>query len=705
MREPHSFSRLINPRAIAVVGASHDLSRIGGQPLRLLTEFGYRGQVYPVNPKHKEIKGLRCYPNVASVPRPCDVALIALSGAHVTPVVEQCGAAGIPFAVVISSGFSEAGAEGKALQENLLAAVRTAGVRLVGPNCLGVLNVKENIRNGFGGVMRHTFVPGPYAMVTQSGGFGFSVLTTAAYYGVGVNYAISTGNEADVSTLDLTEYFIERDDVQGVFVFMEGVKDGRRLIGLGKRALELGKPIFVWKVGNSDVGRQAAVSHSSRMIAGYELFQAAFRHGGFIEVRETAELLDALKIFRIHRGRMPRSNRTGIVSVSGGAGVLLADRCVEHGLELPPLATTTKDELRTFMAPFASIANPIDATGAGNNDSYASYNRLVSTVLNDPNIDQLIVRIPSSSGTVLAQGLIDVARGSDKPVMVDWPISPGENPVLMQLLEDNGLPCMPSPGRGARALAALNDFARRKRAYDAQLAQPAPRAIAPQALELPKAAATLSERCSKQLLQAYGIPVVAEVLLSGDVIAALEMPPLPFPLAAKIESPQIAHKTEAGAVRLDIRSLDELKTAARDITAAARKFDPNARIEGISVQEMARGLEVIVGAINDPIFGPVVLFGLGGIHTELLKDITHGFAPFDASYAKQMIDGIKGSALLHGFRGSPPLDVEALADTLSRLSLLLADHAERIAEIDINPLFVRTSGQGAVAADALIVLK
>jgi acyl-CoA synthetase (NDP forming) len=484
---------------------------------------------------------------------------------------------------------------------------------------------------------------------------------------------------------------------------MEGITQGRRLIALGERALELGKPILVWKVGNTEVGRKAAASHTSRMIAGYSLFQTAFRRGGFIEIRGTDDLVDTLKLLRVRK--MPRSKRTGIVSPSGGAGVLFADLCIEHGLSVPPLTADTTAELRKFMASFASVANPVDATASGNNDNYASYNRLVGTVLADPGIDQVIVRTPSSSGTVLAQGLIEISRSTDKPILIDWPISPGENLPLMRLYEDNGIPCMLSPDRAVRALAALNEFARKKRDFKARPAAAPPRIIARQALEFPRSAGTLGEHRSKQVLRAYGIPCVAEALLSCDAVATLAIAPLPFPLAVKLESPDIPHKTEAGVVRLNIRDLDELKTAARDIAAAARKHHPNARIDGISLQEMAAGLEVIAGAIHDEVFGPVVLFGLGGIYTELLKDTTQAFAPFDAASARTMIDTIKGGALLHGFRGQPPLDIDALADTLSRVSLLIADHADRIAEIDINPLFVRPAGKGIAAADALIVLK
>ena len=704
-RQQQDFSRLVNPRAVAVVGASNDLSRIGGQPLKLLTEFGYQGKVYPVNPKYPEIKGLTCYKDIASVPKPCDVALVALSSQHVLGVIGQCGAAGIPFVIVLSAGFSEIGGDGIALQEQLIATARRCGVRVIGPNCLGMINLKDNARIGFGGTVQlKTLIPGPSAMVTQSGGFGFGVVATAAYYGVGFNYAISTGNEADVSMLDLVEFFVERSEVESVVMFMEGITDGRRLIAIGERALELGKPILAWKVGNSDVGRQAAASHTARMTASYELYQTAFRRGGFIEVRDMDDLIDAMKAFRARR--LPRGNRVGVITLSGGAGVLLADRCVEHGLDLPKLTDATTSRLRELVVSYASVANPVDATANGYNDNFASYNRVIAAVLADPNVDQVIARSPrGTAAPAWSRAFVEIARASDKPVILNWPTSPDDNADVMQLLEQNDVPCILSPGRTVRALASLNEFAQKKRAFAERPRAAAPRIVANHALDLPSGSGTLGEHRSKNCLTAYGIPVVNEVLLGPDEVERLAQPPSPFPLAVKIESPDIPHKTEAGVLRLGIRSLGELKTAAREILAAARKHDAKARIDGVLVQEMAGGLEVIVGALNDRYFGPVVVFGLGGIYTELLKDVTRRFAPFDVAAANEMIDEIKGAALIKGFRGQPALDRAALADTLSRLSWLIADHADRIAEIDINPLFVRPAGQGVVAADALVVLK
>lgn len=698
------LSRLLNPRAVAVVGASSDLSRIGGQPLRLLTEYGYQGKVHPVNPKHREIKGLACYPDLAAVPKPCDVALVALSAPHVPAVIEQCGKAGIPFAIVLSAGFSEVGAGGKALQEQLIAAARRHNVRVIGPNCLGVLNLRDNVRDGFGGTLQlGTLRPGPIAMVTQSGGFGFGVVAVAAYYGIGFNYAVSTGNEADLTALDLIGYFLECDDVETVVAFLEGVADGRRLIALGERALELGKPILTWKVGNTDVGREAAISHTARLTAGYELYRAAFRAGGFVEIDDIDDLVDAAKAF--HAQRLPKGNRTGVITLSGGAGVLLADRCVERGLTLPQLAPQTGARLREVTVAFASIGNPVDATAHGYNDQFASYNHVIRAVLADPNIDQVIARAPrGGAAAVWARGLLEVLRETDKPLLLNWPSSPDDNGEVMAFLEQHGVPCYVAPGRTVRALAALTGFAEKKRRFESRGRRALQRAAA-RRLDLPGSASTLGEHRSKQCLAAYGVPVTREALLAPAAVEALTGPPLPFPLAVKIESPDIPHKTEAGVVQLGIRDLPSLKQAAREIAAAAREHNPDARIAGVLVQEMASGLEVIVGVVNDPYFGPTVAFGLGGIFTEVLHDITHRFAPFDLDTAREMITEIKGGRLFSGYRGKPALDVEALAQTLARVSWLAADHADRIAEIDVNPLFVRAAGEGVVAADALIVLK
>ena len=389
--------------------------------------------------------------------------------------------------------------------------------------------------------------------------------------------------------------------------------------------------------------------------------------------------------------------------LSGGAGVLMADRCNARGLTLPRLTDKTRETLRGIVVAYASIENPIDTTAQGYNDNFAAYTKTMREVLADPNIDSIVARSPR--GTVAqawAEGLIEMLKGIDKPLLLNWPTSPDDNRAAMDYLEKNGVPCMLAPGRTVDALAALTDFARKRRVFNETRARGGKRAITRQKLDL-SGSGTLGEHASKALLQAYGIPVTGEQLLAPDAVEKLAAAPLPFPLAVKIESADIPHKTEAGVIRLNITSLDGLKQAAREVLAAAKQYKPDARIAGILVQQMVSGEEVILGVVNDPHFGPVIAFGLGGVFTEIMHDVTHRFAPFDVETAKTMIHEIKGVKLLQGYRGKAPCNIDALADAISRLSLLAADHEDRIAEIDINPLFVNANG--VIAADALVVLK
>lgn len=699
-----SLERLLNPRGIAIVGASSDLTRIGGQPIRALAEFGYRGRICPVNPKYTEIRGLRCYPDVASVGQPCDVALVAVPAKFVPQTLEDCGKAGIGFAVVLSAGFREIGDKGLGMQAALDAALAKSGVRLIGPNCQGMMNLTERVYCGFGApFLNPNLKAGTLALVTQSGGFGFGVMGLADAAGIGFNYVISTGNETDIGALDLMEALLERDDVEMIATYMEGVNDGRRLIRIGQRALELGKPILVWKVGNSATGRKAATSHTANLTAGYELYLRAFKEGGFIQVRDVDDLVDAAKAFTARR--LPEGGNAAVISISGGAGVLLADRCEELGINLAPLSDETVGKLREFVPEFSSLLNPIDVTAQAVNDM-SMLNRSVTAVLEDPNIHQVIVFAASLQGAAaekVAHELAAIAQNTSKPMIVGSTALPGSTAEAMAVYAKHRIPCYPTPGRAAIGAAAINEFAAKLRRSRAQ--KPLVRATGLHALDLPALGKTLGERRSKQCLAAYGIPVVREILLDLEEVEMLSEEPLAFPVVAKLDSPDLPHKTEAGAVRVGIRSLADLKRAAREMVVAARRFKPGAGIEGVLVQETASGLEVIAGAVNDPYFGPTVIFGLGGVYSEVLRDVTYRFAPFDLATAREMVQEIKGAELLSGFRGQKPLDVDALAEALSRLSLLAADHADLIAEIDINPLFVREAGQGVAAADALVILR
>ena len=698
------YSRLFNPRAIAVVGASPDAQRIGGQPIPILLESGFAGGIYPVNPKYQKIGDLTCYPNIAAVPRPCDLALIAVAAPLVPGVITHCGVAEIPFAIVFSAGFREVGAKGAALEARLKEAIASSGVRVIGPNCIGTMNLVDRVYCGFGvGFRNPNLKQGPVAFVSQSGGFAYSMVALADHEGMGFNFIVSAGNEVDVTTLDLTADFLERDEVEVMVVYLEGVNDGRRLREIGARALELGKPILTWKAGNTAVGRAAAESHTASMTAGYELYRTAFREGGFIEISDVHDLVDITRAFL--GKRLPRGPNIAIITTSGGSAVLMADECDRHGLRLPRLADATVKAIERYAPKHCSLANPIDLTAqiSGNNESF---NQIVELALNDPGVDQLIVRygtVQGAAGAAWASGLSEIAARAGKPLLVSLGRVPDTASAALQVFERNRIPWILTPTRTAVAAGALHQYAEKQRRYRAAQARAGRRIIARQQVDFAAGAKRLGEYESKRCLAAYGIPIAHELVLTPAAIAALKESPLKFPLAVKIDSLDIPHKTEAGAVRLNVRSLDELKARAAEVVASAKHHKPAARVNGVLLAEMASGIEVIIGVVNDQYFGPVVMFGLGGVFTELLKDVTYRFAPFDIETAREMIAEIKSSALLTGYRGSAALAVDALADAISRVSLLAADHAERIAEIDVNPLFV--SASGVIAADALIVLK
>ncbi len=695
------FSRLLNPRAVAVVGASADLDRIGSQPVRFLTEYGFAGQVYPVNPKYTELAGNRCYPDLASVPKPCDVAIVAVAARHVAATITQCGAATIPFAIVFSAGFREIGGEGIALEQDLKAAIAASGVRVVGPNCIGIMNVAGRAYMGFGPGFRNPDLrQGPVAFVSQSGGFAFSVVGLVDAQGIGFRYIVSGGNEADLGTLDFLDHFLDRDDVEVIVSYIEGIADGRRLRAIGRKALEKRKPILVWKAGNTGIGRTAATSHTASMTADYTLYRAAFHEGGFVEVRDSDDLADCIRAFLGRK--LPRADRIALLTTSGGSGVLMADRCDEAGLVLPPLQPGTLERLRAIMPAYSTFANPADFT-AQLSGNYQLFNEGLRIVLDDPNADQVIIRygaVQGGNSHLWARDLADACATTEKPVLVVWGRPPDPNAESLAILARHRIPWCLTPARTAHAAGVLHQFAARIASLRTpNRVRPLPRI----ALDLPAADGALGEYRSKRLLAAYGVPCVEEVLIPVERLNDLAELPLRFPVAVKVESPDLPHKTEAGAVRLGVGDLPSLERAAQDVIASARAFAPAARIEGLIVAEMVTGLECIMGAVCDRYFGPVVLFGVGGITTELIQDVAYRFAPFDAQTGREMIEDIRLAPLFKGYRGRPALDVTALAGALSRLSWLIADHADRIVEIDVNPLFVRADGQGVVAADALIV--
>jgi len=701
-----SLERLFNPRGIAIVGASVEPARPGGQTIAALLQHGFKGGIYPVNPRYPEIAGYPCHASVAEIGGDCDVAVIALPAAQVPGIVRACGDRGIAFAVVLGGGFREAGADGQKIEEAMLAAARKGGVRIVGPNCLGLVNIPARVYAAWGSLTRPPLLPaGPVSAVLQSASLGTTLLVRCAAAGVGFRHVVTSGNEADITAPELIDAYVDDAETRVILAYLEGVSDGRALMRAARRALAARKPLVVLKAGNTEQGRRAAASHTANLTGDYDVYRAVFRQCGVIEVHDLDEAADVALC--AVGGRLPRGRRVAVMGGSGGAAAMFADRADELRLSLPPLAEQTLAVLQRCLPPLSSLKNPVDYTaGYPRSGPGFDFQQAFDAVLSDPGIDQLAVMFAAAGRNQLQVGgqlLARTASSSEKPIVVFSGMSQEIAPEGLGLMRAAGIPVLPSPKRAAAAMAKLADYAealaRREHGSEPQRAR---RAKAP---ALPAGAATLDEHESKGILAAAGVPVTRDRLIPLD---ATERVPadIAFPVAVKIVSRDIAHKSDIGAVRLNVRDGPALGAALSEVLNNARRAVPDARLSGVLASEMITdGLETIIGVVNDAVFGPVVAFGLGGVLVETLRDTSYRVAPFGPEEARAMIDELRARALFDGVRGRPPCDLDALVATLAQISELAWDLRERLLEMDINPLLVRPRGQGVVAADALIVLR
>ncbi|HEX9672714.1 MAG TPA: acetate--CoA ligase family protein [Burkholderiales bacterium] len=699
------LERFFNPRAIAIIGASQDLDTISGQPLKFLKSHGYKGRLYPVNPRYQEVAGVKCYPSIADVPETPDLVLILVNSARVADILRECGVKGVPYAIIFTSGFSEMGGEGVRLQRQLTHIAQDHGIGVIGPNCQGMINVADSVFAGFGSVFNADYDPGTVSMVSQSGGFGFSVMNLSSKDGgLPFRQMVTTGNEIGVSTLDFIDYYIDDPKTEIIVGYIEGLKDAGRLIEVGNRALDAGKPILMWKVGNTEQGQLAARSHTANLGGEMALYKAAFRQSGIIQVEDIQDVADYGRAFGC--GRLPRGNRVAIITISGGAGILMTDECIARGMQLPKLAPETGDKLRSFVPAYGSLLNPVDVTAAIFNNTEL-IGQTLQAIVDDPNVDCVAMINASLQGELAAKVAAQIVAGAsrtDKPVFICWSAREEVAPEAYAALDAARIPRYKSPVRGGRAIAALSWYAQARRRRERQKQE--------KALVLTSAAArrTLGEQTgdvveyvAKRVLADYGIPVTREALAERKDEALAIARSIGFPVALKVQSPDISHKTEARAVRLGVDSDSEFTAAYDEVLANARAHRKGARIEGVLVQEMAQGgIEAILGVTNDPLFGPAVMFGLGGIFAEALKDVSFRLAPVTGSVAREMVEEIAGYPVLAGARGRPRADVDALVDAIVRLSALAVDLKDLIGELDINPLFVFAEGKGVKAADALI---
>ena len=701
----HDLERFFNPRSIAVIGASQDLITISGQPLHHLVSHHYAGRLYPVNPKYQEILGVKCYASIEALPETPDLALILINSSRAAEMLRACGKKGVRFAIVFSSGYSEVGGRGIEMQRELAAVAAEFDMGIIGPNCQGMLNAAGNVYAGFGSVFFTAYDAGAVSMVSQSGGFGFSVMNLASKDG-GVHFRqmVTTGNEIGVSTLDFIEHFIDDAGTEVIAVYIEGLKDAHRLLEVGRRALAQKKPILAWKVGNSVQGARAAASHTANLGGAMALYQAAFRQSGIIQVEDIQDVVDYSRAFRC--GKLPKGNRVAIITVSGGAGILMTDECVARGMQVPQLSAETTEKLRAIVPAFGSIQNPVDVTAAIFND-LSLIRRTLQAVLDDPNVDAIAMINASLQGELadnIAIEITAIAAQTDKPIFLAWSARDELARAAYARLDALKIPHYKSPVRCGRALAALSSYAASLRREELRLEETVPVCFVPALkTQLVVKRYDWSEHFAKQALADYGIGVTREILVSNAAAAVEAARTLGYPVALKVQSPDIPHKTEARAVRLGVDSDAAVALAFDEIMRNAQAYQADARIEGVLVQEMVvGGIETILGVTNDPLFGPAVMFGLGGIFAEVLHDVSFRLAPVTYSVALEMIDEIKGSAVLKGARGAAPADIDALAGAIVRVSAMAIDLQDHLAELDINPLFVLPKGQGVKAGDALL---
>lgn len=699
---------LFYPSSIAIIGASQNLIKPSGIPLHLLTMFEYAGEVYPVNPKYEQIGGLKCYPALADIPGPVDLAIIGVPAAITMDALRQCAAGGVKVAIVFTSGFAEVSESGRKVQEEMCRLARSSGMRIVGPNCLGVLNLYNGSVPSFMFHEKPTglFYPEKLSYITQSGGLGAIIYQMVLQHSVGFNYFVSTGNEADVSFAEVLSYLVGRDEVGLIGGYIEGLqRDGRLFMDACYRALQKRKLVTFQKVGRTLIGATAAASHTGALVGEDRVYDGVFKQYGAVRA-DDVEQMNAL--ITLHAaGRMPAGKNIGVITISGGGGVVVADKCPQFGLEVVRLTEKTQNNLREFFPSYGAVTNPVDLTSAIFVDE-ALFQRAIRTVMEDPLVDVgaffYNLQMPD---TEAAQKIIDVYYSVDKPLVIfTWPTGQDFAVEAREKMIRAGVPVIEHVPSGLWALSALADWVKKAENVGVFPVYK-PGSEQQRALETIRLSRSrsLTESRSKDILKAYGIPVTREKLACSASEAVTAAEELGYPVVLKIESPDILHKTEAGGVILNLEDAGSVEKAYDLIVKRARSYNPAARVDGVLVQEMLPpGLEVILGVKKDLIFGPTILFGLGGIYVELLKDVALRTAPLREEDARDMIEEIQGKALLDGVRGQPPRDRQALISIMMQLSRMAVELGSEIAELDINPLILYPDGEGAVAADALIVL-
>lgn len=686
---------ILNPETVAIIGASDSSGRIGGRPIHMMKEAGFSGRIYPVNPRHATIQGLKAYPHINDVPEPIDCAVIAVPAKIALSAVRDCAANGVKSVVMFTSGFAEIDDSGEAVQAEIAAIARTSGMRILGPNCLGVFNLRTNWFATFANISGMTrLAPGPIGIVTQSGAFGAHVYAASQLRGVGANYWVTTGNEVDIDVAEVIEYYVRAPDVKVIVAYAEGMKNPERIRSALSAARDAKKPVVFMKVGKTAVGAVAAASHTASLAGADAVYEALFKQYGAYRAETTEELVDIAYVCQF--GRYPRGRRVSLQTVSGGVGVQMADAAVGYGMDVAPMRAATQAKIKALM-PLAGTNNPIDFTGQAVNEPELM-EACVGMSIDDSDYHAHVIYL---AGTTNSPFLRDAVAATFKRIRDTYSdevliLCSFRDAEVNAHYEQMGYPYFEDPSLAVRGLAGLMHYGEVFARDTLDTPPMLPADVLPAPLEM------MSEVGAKAVLASAGIPVVPERLVASAESAVAAANEFDGPVVMKIASSDIPHKTEIGGVLVNVRGAQAVADGYTTLMQRAASARPDANIDGVVVAPFIDGgVETVLGVVRDPLFGPAVMFGLGGVFVEVLKDVTFRLAPFGVDEARRMIDEIQGRAVLDGVRGAPACDIDALADALARLSVFAANNAERIESIDINPFIVLS--EGAVAVDALIV--
>jgi acetate---CoA ligase (ADP-forming) len=700
MAAAQSISRLLNPRSVAVIGASHEPAKIGGAIVANLRQTGFNGPIYPINPYAMEVQGLKSFSNLSAIGEPVDLAVICVPAEAVENAIKECAIVGVRSVVVITAGFSEISGEGHTVQDRLVELVRSSGMRMVGPNCMGIINTDPAIN------LNATFAPimpraGNIGMLSQSGALGIAILDHARLRNIGLSSFVSAGNKADISSNDMISYWADDPRTSAIVLYLESFGNPRKFARLVP-AVARNKPIVAVKSGRSAAGRRAAMSHSASLANLDVAVEALFEQTGVIRSNTLEELFDVVALLSTQP--IPAGGRVGVLTNAGGPAILLADACEARGLKLPELDRATVSELRSFLSVRAGFSNPVDMTASAGG---ADFEHTMAAVANDPNVDSLVVIYIPPMVTAPVEIARGIARGAaavaaDKPIACVF-MSSEQPPAEINLGPRGVLPCYRFPENAAIALEAANRYARwRSRPRGTTLAldkraEETVRNIVDTALSGADGPRWLNPQELSDVLGAAGIDVAIAQQTSLERAPAVAEA-MGYPLVAKIVSPDVIHKSDIGGVIMGLHSAVEVEHACARLKA--RMAELGKRVEGVLLQrEVAGGIEALVGVTTDPTFGPLLVCGLGGVMVELIKDVAFRLHPVTDVDAAEMVAMLRSSPLLDGYRGAPPGDRAALISIIRRVSALV-EIVPEITELDLNPVKVLTPDAGAVAIDA-----